>query len=105
MPEAKTAAEKLQMRGEEVTLDSLKNFSVSDDTKTQAKNLFEKILQVFVVFTMFVVTLGLIITLMVGMFAGFAIIPLIRARSNSPSLERTVRRLVQMRGILMSHRA
>lgn len=76
MPEAKTAAEKLQMRGEEVTLDSLKNFSVSDDTKTQAKNLFEKILQVFVVFTMFVVTLGLIITLMVGMFAGFAIIPL-----------------------------
>lgn len=28
-----------------------------------------------------------------------------RARSNSPSLERTVRRLVQMRGILMSHRA
>ena len=75
MPEAKTAAEKLQMRGEEVTLDSLKNFSVSDDTKAQVKNLFKKILQVFVVFTMFMVTLGLLITLTVGLFAGFAIIP------------------------------
>ena len=44
MPEAQTAAEKLQMRGEEVTLDSLKNFSFTDNKKTQVKNTFIRVL-------------------------------------------------------------
>lgn len=74
MPEAKTAADKLQMRGEEVTFDSLKNFSVSDETKARTKTVFVKIVQVFAAFCLFMTTLGLLIALVVGAFFGVGIV-------------------------------
>ena len=74
LPEAKTAAEKLQMRGEEVTLDSLKNFS-SGDESTNRKTTATKIVQIFVAFMLLSMTFGLLVALMLGLFAGFAVIP------------------------------
>ena len=74
MPEAQTAAEKLQMRGEEVTLDSLKNFSFTDNKKTQVKNTFIKAVQVFVSFILVMITFGLLVAVPVGLFAGASVI-------------------------------
>ena len=74
MPEAQTAAEKLQMRGEEVTLDSLKNFSLTDNKKTQVKNTFIKIVQVITSFVLIMITFGLLVAVPVGLFAGASVI-------------------------------
>ena len=74
MPEAQTAAEKLQMRGEEVTLDSLKNFSFTDNKKTQVKNTFIKIVQVITSFVLIMITFGLLVAVPVGLFAGASVI-------------------------------
>ena len=74
MPEAQTAAEKLQMRGEEVTLDSLKNFSFTDNKKTQVKNTFIKIVQVITSFVLIMITFGLLVAVPVGLFAGVSVI-------------------------------
>ena len=74
LPEAKTAAEKLQMRGEEVNFDTIKNFSVSDETKTTAKNILVKIVQIFAAACLFATTLGLLIALMVGIFLGVNVV-------------------------------
>ena len=54
MPMARTAAEKLQMRGEAVTLESLRKFSAEVEDKidhravNQVTSVLAKILQVFV---------------------------------------------------------
>ena len=74
MPEAQTAAEKLQMRGEEVTLDSLKNFSFTDNKKTQVKNTFIKIVQIITSFVLIMITFGLLVAIPVGLFAGASVI-------------------------------
>ena len=74
MPEAQTAAEKLQMRGEEVTLDSLKNFSFTDNKKTQVKNTFIKIVQIITSFVLIMITFGLLVAVPVGLFAGASVI-------------------------------
>ena len=74
MPEAQTAAEKLQMRGEEVTLDSLKNFSFTDNKKTQVKNTFIKIVQVITSFVLIMITFGLLVAVPVGLFAGASVV-------------------------------
>ena len=74
MPEAQTAAEKLQMRGEDVTLDSLKNFSFTDNKKTQVKNTFIKIVQVITSFVLIMITFGLLVAVPVGLFAGASVI-------------------------------
>lgn len=70
LPEAQTAAEKLQMRGEEVTFDNLKNFSVSDEAAKKTKTTAVKVLQIIVAFVMFCTTLGLLIALITGIFFG-----------------------------------
>ena len=74
IPEAQTAAEKLQMRGEEVTLDSLKNFSFTDNKKTQVKNTFIKIVQIITSFVLIMITFGLLVAVPVGLFAGASVI-------------------------------
>ena len=74
MPEVQTAAEKLQMRGEEVTLDSLKNFSFTDNKKTQVKNTLIKIVQVITSFVLIMITFGLLVAVPVGLFAGASVI-------------------------------
>lgn len=74
LPEAKTAAEKLQMRGEEVNFDTIKNFSVSDETKTTAKSALVKIVQIFAAVCLFMTTLGLLIALMIGIFLGVNVV-------------------------------
>lgn len=70
LPEAQTAAEKLQMRGEEVTFDNLKNLSVSDEAAKKTKTAAVKVLQIIVAFVMFCTTLGLLIALITGIFFG-----------------------------------
>ncbi len=84
LPEAKTAAEKLQMRGEEVNFDTIKNFSVSDETKTTAKNVLVKIVQIFAAVCLFMVTLGLLIALMVGIFFGVNVVSWMDGLSAQP---------------------
>lgn len=74
LPEAQTAAEKLQMRGEEVTFDNLKNLSVSDEAVKKTKTAAVKVLQIFVAFIMFCTTLGLLIALMTGSFFGVTVV-------------------------------
>ena len=84
LPEAKTAADKLQMRGEEVTLDSLKNFSVSDEMAGRAKSTAMKVLQIFVSFVLFMMTLGMLIALMMGIVAGVIAIPMLNGFAAQP---------------------
>ncbi len=84
IPEAQTAAEKLQMRGEEVTFDGLKNFSVSDETAKKTKTVAVKVLQIFVAFVMFCMTLGLLIALMTGSFFGVTVVSWLGGLSAQP---------------------
>lgn len=70
MPEAQTAAEKLQMRGKAVTFDALKQMSVSEETKTHAKVALVKTLQIFVTAMLLLMTLGLLAVLIFGMVMG-----------------------------------
>ena len=70
MPEAKTAADKLQMRGEPVTLESLRNFSsgegVSRNLAARSSTVALKIVQIIVAVTLFSTALGLLVALMFG---------------------------------------
>lgn len=84
VPEARTAAEKLQMRGEAVTFDALKQFSVSDDTKVRTKRLAVKIMQICLVFCLLFATLGLIIALIIGTFMGVSVVALMNGFAAQP---------------------
>lgn len=70
LPEAKTAAEKLQMRGEPVTLDSLKKAANNSESKYRAKETLAKILRICLALGLFFTTLGLLAVLVVGSITG-----------------------------------
>ena len=72
LPEAKTAAEKLQMRGEPVTLDSLKKAANNSESKYRTKETLVKILR-----GLFFTTLGLLAVLVVGSITGIMAMPFI----------------------------
>ena len=59
MPEAKTAAQKLEMRGEEVTVDSIKNFFESEQFRENANRVGSKFSEIFLIFVkIFIVIFG-----------------------------------------------
>lgn len=74
MPPARTAAEKLQMRGELVTLEALKRLSISESAASQSKNIAGKIGRAILGVTFLVVAFGLTIGLIVGGTAGVGIV-------------------------------
>lgn len=88
MPEAKTAADKLQMRGEPVTLESLRNFSsgegVSRNLAARSSTVALKIVQIIVAVTLFSTALGLLVALMFGTLAGVSIVMLLDGFSAQP---------------------
>ena len=55
-------------------MDSLKNFSFTDNKKTQVKNTFIKVSQVFVSLMLIMITFGLLVAVPVGLFAGVSVI-------------------------------
>jgi phage shock protein PspC (stress-responsive transcriptional regulator) len=70
MPEAKTAAQKLEMRGEEVTVDSIKNFFESEQFHENANQIGSKFGEVVMVIAKILfVFIGII-----GIITGFCII-------------------------------
>lgn len=77
LPEAKTAAEKLQMRGEPVTLDSLKKAANNSESKYRTKETLAKILRICLALGLFFTTLGLIAVLVVGSITGIMAMPFI----------------------------
>lgn len=77
LPEAKTAAEKLQMRGEPVTLDSLKKAANNSESKYRAKETLAKILRICLALGLFFTTLGLLAILVVGSITGIMAMPFI----------------------------
>lgn len=77
LPEAKTAAEKLQMRGEPVTLDSLKKAANNSESKYRTKETLAKILRICLVLGLFFTTLGLLAVLVVGSITGIMAMPFI----------------------------
>lgn len=77
LPEAKTAAEKLQMRGEPVTLDSLKKAANNSESKYRAKETLAKILRICLALGLFFTTLGLLAVLVVGSITGIMAMPFI----------------------------
>lgn len=77
LPEAKTAAEKLQMRGEPVTLDSLKKAANNSESKYRAKDTLAKILRICLALGLFFTTLGLLVVLVVGSITGIMAMPFI----------------------------
>lgn len=77
LPEAKTAAEKLQMRGEPVTLDSLKKAANNSESKYRAKDTLAKILRICLSLGLFFMTLGLLAVLVVGSITGIMAMPFI----------------------------
>lgn len=77
LPEAKTAAEKLQMRGEPVTLDSLKKAANNSESKYRAKDILAKILRICLALGLFFTTLGLLAVLVVGSITGIMAMPFI----------------------------
>ena len=77
VPEAKTAAEKLQMRGEPVTLDSLKKAANNSESKYRAKDTLAKILRICLALGLFFTTLGLLAVLVVGSITGIMAMPFI----------------------------
>lgn len=77
LPEAKTAAEKLQMRGEPVTLDSLKKAANNSESKYRAKKTLAKILRICLALGLFFMTLGLLAILVVGSITGIMAMPFI----------------------------
>ena len=77
LPEAKTAAEKLQMRGEPVTLDSLKKAANHSESKYRAKETLAKILRICSALELFFTTLGLLAVLVVGSITGIMAMPFI----------------------------
>lgn len=77
LPEAKTAAEKLQMRGEPVTLDSLKKAANNSESKYRTKETLAKILRICLALGLFFTTLGLLAVLVVGSITGIMAMPFI----------------------------
>ena len=77
LPEAKTAAEKLQMRGEPVTLDSLKKAANNSESKYRTKETLAKILHICLALGLFFTTLGLLAVLVVGSITGIMAMPFI----------------------------
>lgn len=77
LPEAKTAAEKLQMRGEPVTLDSLKKAANNSESKYRAKETLAKILRICLALGLFFTTLGLLAVLVVASITGIMAMPFI----------------------------
>lgn len=77
LPEAKTAAEKLQMRGEPVTLDSLKKAANNSKSKYRTKETLAKILRICLALGLFFTTLGLLAVLVVGSITGIMAMPFI----------------------------
>ena len=77
LPEAKTVAEKLQMRGEPVTLDSLKKAANNSESKYRAKETLAKILRICLALGLFFTTLGLLAVLVVGSITGIMAMPFI----------------------------
>lgn len=77
LPEAKTAAEKLQMRGEPVTLNSLKKAANNSESKYRAKDTLAKILRICLALGLFFTTLGLLAVLVVGSITGIMAMPFI----------------------------
>lgn len=77
LPEAKTAAEKLQMRGEPVTLYSLKKAANNSESKYRAKETLAKILRICLALGLFFTTLGLLAVLVVGSITGIMAMPFI----------------------------
>lgn len=77
LPEAKTAAEKLQMRGEPVTLDSLKKAANNSESKYRAKETLAKILRICLALGLFFTTLGLLAVLVVGSITGIMAMPFV----------------------------
>ena len=77
LPEAKTAAEKLQMRGEPVTLDSLKKAANNSESKYRTKETLVKILRICLALGLFFTTLGLLAVLVVGSITGIMAMPFI----------------------------
>lgn len=90
MPMARTAAEKLQMRGEAVTLESLRKFSAEVEDKidhravNQVTSVLAKILQVFVASVLFVITLGLLVVLVMGIITGTTVVSLLSGFTAQP---------------------
>lgn len=77
LPEAKTAAEKLQMRGEPVTLNSLKKAANNSESKYRAKETLAKILRICLALGLFFTTLGLLAVLVAGSITGIMAMPFI----------------------------
>lgn len=87
IPSAKTAADKLQMRGEPVTLDSLRNFSSSESTvvvKSQFANTIKKILGVSAGVILLLMMAGGILALVFGTWFGWSAVSLLDGLTAQP---------------------
>ena len=71
IPEARTASDKLRMRGEPVTLDALKRLSVDDSTEKQAVSTAAKIFRFLLGIILALIAFGLLVALLVGGVFGF----------------------------------
>lgn len=71
IPEARTASDKLRMRGEPVTLDALKRLSVDDNTKKRAASTAAKIFRFLLGIILALIAFGLLVALLVGGVFGF----------------------------------
>ena len=88
VPEAKTAADKLQMRGEPVTLDSLKNFSMGEitgrDIVSNGSEIARKCIGITTGVIALIMMAGFLIALVVGGWSGFSIIGLLDSFAAQP---------------------
>ena len=71
IPEARTASDKLRMRGEPVTLDALKRLSVDDSTEKQTASTAAKIIRFLLGIILAMIAFGLLVALLVGGVFGF----------------------------------
>ena len=71
IPEARTASDKLRMRGEPVTLYALKRLSVDDSTEKQAVSTAAKIFRFLLGIILALIAFGLLVALLVGGVFGF----------------------------------
>ena len=71
IPEARTASDKLRMRGEPVTLDALKRLSVDDSTEKQTASTAAKIFRFLLGIILALIAFGLLVALLVGGVFGF----------------------------------
>ena len=71
IPEARTASDKLRMRGEPVTLDALKRLSVDDSTEKQTVSTAAKIFRFLLGIILALTAFGLLVALLVGGVFGF----------------------------------